>query len=417
GVVLYEMASGRRPFSGDSEVGTLTAILRDEPSSLRSYRESIPKTLDHIVTRCLDKDPEKRYPTASHLRDELAALRAWKAAGSRGVRGQDHCPIWFRRLAAGLGIVFILVLAALWIGLPHGELPKSTGLSYSLATGSTKSSYYAVGTGIANLLKREIEGLGMEVLESGGSLENARLIDRNEAQLGLMQNDVAFDSVMTDKVLGHRSDRLVALLALYQDEAHVLVRSDGDIQELEDLRGRKVHLTSKGDGGRFSSESVFAHFGMDIEILDGVSPAGPEAIRGLQDGSVSASMFWSPAPVMGLMPMLRSGTVELLSLEEKSIRGLRLSHPFLIPVVIPRHTYPRQAADIDTIAVTSLLVGSADLPDEFVEDTLTAIFDNVPDLIAAHPRSARISFDTAFRLENGISIPLHPAAKRFAETE
>ena len=85
----------------------------------------------------------------------------------------------------------------------------------------------------------------------------------------------------------------------------------------------------------------------------------------------------------------------------------------LLPGRIPAGTYPNQTAPVDTVVVKAMLVGQASLDDRFVTDLLAALFANVPDLIAAHPRAAEISVDTAFRLEDGMSIPLHPAAERF----
>jgi eukaryotic-like serine/threonine-protein kinase len=73
GAVLYEMLTGRRPFVGTSELGTITAILRDHPAPLRSVRSEIPADVQAIVDRCLAKDPAARFADAAVLRAELDA--------------------------------------------------------------------------------------------------------------------------------------------------------------------------------------------------------------------------------------------------------------------------------------------------------------------------------------------------------
>ncbi|HET9235279.1 MAG TPA: protein kinase, partial [Candidatus Eisenbacteria bacterium] len=75
GVVLYEMATGRRPFQGDSTVSTLSAILRDSPRSVAEIRTELPPNLNRIIQRCLAKDPDRRFQTALDLRNELELLR------------------------------------------------------------------------------------------------------------------------------------------------------------------------------------------------------------------------------------------------------------------------------------------------------------------------------------------------------
>ncbi len=74
GVVLYELATGRRPFRGDSLADISSAILRDRPEPLREVRAALPRDLDRIVARCLEKDRERRFQTAKDVRNELEIL-------------------------------------------------------------------------------------------------------------------------------------------------------------------------------------------------------------------------------------------------------------------------------------------------------------------------------------------------------
>jgi hypothetical protein len=73
GAVLYEMVTGHRAFDGDSQVSVLSAILTGTPPAAGSLRPGVPAELDDILKRCLEKDPERRYPSADGLRKELAA--------------------------------------------------------------------------------------------------------------------------------------------------------------------------------------------------------------------------------------------------------------------------------------------------------------------------------------------------------
>ncbi len=75
GAVLYELAVGRRPFHGASPAETASSILRDTPVPLTDFRPELPKELERLVGRCLDKDPRGRYQTALDLGRELKHLR------------------------------------------------------------------------------------------------------------------------------------------------------------------------------------------------------------------------------------------------------------------------------------------------------------------------------------------------------
>jgi eukaryotic-like serine/threonine-protein kinase len=75
GVVLYELASGKRPFAGETHVDVGHAILRDAPKPLRMLRSDLLPGLDRIVNRCLEKKPRERFQTALDVSNELRVLR------------------------------------------------------------------------------------------------------------------------------------------------------------------------------------------------------------------------------------------------------------------------------------------------------------------------------------------------------
>ena len=75
GVILYEMATGCRPFRGGSAAELLASILRDEPVPITDLRPDLPRQLEQIIGHALEKDPEHRLRSAIDLRDDLAHLR------------------------------------------------------------------------------------------------------------------------------------------------------------------------------------------------------------------------------------------------------------------------------------------------------------------------------------------------------
>lgn len=75
GVVLYEMATGKRPFQKQTHAQTLLAIVREEPEPMGSLNPEVPPPLWWVVERCLAKEPEKRYFSTRDLARDLAAIR------------------------------------------------------------------------------------------------------------------------------------------------------------------------------------------------------------------------------------------------------------------------------------------------------------------------------------------------------
>ena len=71
GVVLYEMLTGRRPFSGENPAEILSSIIKDTPDSTSELNPAVPRDLAKLVRRCLAKDPNRRLQSAVDVRNEL----------------------------------------------------------------------------------------------------------------------------------------------------------------------------------------------------------------------------------------------------------------------------------------------------------------------------------------------------------
>jgi hypothetical protein len=133
GAVLYEMLSGRRAFGGETAADTMTAILTRDPPELSRPGLAVPASLEQIVRRCLEKDPEERFQSA---RDVGFALDA-ESGASRSRMEMAPAPARARRrwlAATAIGLPLLLVAAG--IGLLYGRklgeqsLPKITQLTF-----------------------------------------------------------------------------------------------------------------------------------------------------------------------------------------------------------------------------------------------------------------------------------------------
>jgi non-specific serine/threonine protein kinase len=82
GIMLYELATGRRPFEGTTAGVISSAILRDAPPALAKVRADVPADLDSIVARCLEKEPNARYQTALELSNALRHVRQAREGGA-----------------------------------------------------------------------------------------------------------------------------------------------------------------------------------------------------------------------------------------------------------------------------------------------------------------------------------------------
>ena len=119
GVILYELITGERPFRGSVRM-LLHQIQHDEPPAPRKLNAAVPKDLETIALKCLEKAPSRRYESAKHLADELERYLTDRPIQSRPISRFTRVYRWCKRnrLATGLVGSVMLLLLTLAIAVP-----------------------------------------------------------------------------------------------------------------------------------------------------------------------------------------------------------------------------------------------------------------------------------------------------------
>ncbi|HEV7572176.1 MAG TPA: protein kinase [Thermoanaerobaculia bacterium] len=160
GVILYELATGSRPFQGRSAPELASAILRDTPRPAAELRAGLPPGLLRIIDRCLQKKPEDRF-TANELRDAMRGLNA-PATASPSEAAKPVARL--RRLAPIALVIALLAVASIWF-VQHRHTAASTEMTLAVLPiqilgGDSSAEYLADGvtTELSGALKK-IPGL------------------------------------------------------------------------------------------------------------------------------------------------------------------------------------------------------------------------------------------------------------------
>ncbi len=124
GVVLFEMATGKKPFTGTNIVTTLDAVLNKKPVSPLTLNPGLPPELEVIIGKAMEKDRDKRYLNAQDLKDDLQRLKRETESGLTKTSLRDLSPLrassktfqqaaqWHKYLIIGMAMLLITILAS-----------------------------------------------------------------------------------------------------------------------------------------------------------------------------------------------------------------------------------------------------------------------------------------------------------------
>ena len=261
-----------------------------------------------------------------------------------------------------------------------------------IATGEKGGLYQKLGEHIEIPLERRLD-IPVKLLSTEGSVDNFHRVRQGDVTFGIVQGGAV------------AIEELSVVTPLFPDFVFVIVRSNGEINELSDLAGTDIALGRSGSGSRISALQVLEHFDIHeddlgdndryfMDLLDDPSLEGAIMTTGIENPDLHKVLSGEG---FKLLPILNAEAIEL-------------AHPFFHKAQIPRGYFgdkvsiPRET--IPTITTNAFLVTKSDTPRNIVQQVLGVI----------HEESLKLQVPTLIPREEAtawISTRLHPAASEY----
>ena len=145
GAVLYEMATGRKAFSGASQASLISSIMKEEPAPISASEPAAPASLDRVVRTCLAKDPEERWQSAADVKRELSWIGAESAPSATTVAAAGAPRrAWLPWLAVAALLCAGAVALAFALRRPAPASPRRMELSIVLPERTIQNDFFAI---------------------------------------------------------------------------------------------------------------------------------------------------------------------------------------------------------------------------------------------------------------------------------
>lgn len=279
--------------------------------------------------------------------------------------------------------------------------------------GPAGGEYTKIVEAVLGTMTKKRKRIRVLAVETEGSIENALLLGRGEADYGLVQSDVAWLAVTGAGpfAVDGPQTKLAALGSLYPEPVHIVVPAGSPIRSVEDLRGKRVDLGTPKSGSRINALAVLQAYRITLKDLGEARGDGPQAaLQQLRAGRIDAFFATIGAPARELQRAAQTAPIRLVPVSAAAAARVVVEQPGLVRLTLPANTYPGQTEPVATVASTALLVGTAEMPAEEVKALLELAFEGTDYLAFGSAQGVKISKKSGLR---GIAIPVHPAAAEY----
>ena len=308
-------------------------------------------------------------------------------------------------LSAGLG-------AAALAALPRRAVAEEP-MRAVIVSGGVGGVFYPYGQILASLLSAAVPGLDATGQLTRGSVDNARLIQRGEADIGFSTLDSAYDAVNgRGAFAGDGKLDLSVLAVLYDSYLHIVAAGGKDISRIGDLKGRKVSVGSTGSSTETIADRVMTAAGLDpARDVERYNFGVAESADAMKAGRIDAFFWIGGVPTAAVSNLAAAGQPSLVFLPTENVEAIEKDYPGLYRrALLPMTAYDGMTEDVPCLGVANVLIVSAKAKDRFVTTVLDGIFANVELIRGSHPEARKLSIDSA---AVRTAVPFHPAAEAY----
>lgn len=291
------------------------------------------------------------------------------------------------------------------VGRTWSELPET---SLSIATGNRGGVFDRYGKALAAVLEERLEGVTVTAHNTNASLINLREVAHGRSDIGFALGDAAADAIRGTGPFAAPVD-LAALTRTYDSFVHLVVAADSPVEDVADLRGRRVGLGSQGSGTRQIVGRILTTAGIAPDEVTGTDDNLEQSADGLRHGRLDAFFFVSGIPNSAVAKLSESVPIRLVDLGASVPELTKAYGPEYTVGPVPTSSYGLPRA-VDTVSVKNHLVVHPDLDEDVAYAVTRVMFESQDRVDRISPEVRQPNLGAAIFTS---PLPLHPGAERY----
>jgi len=287
----------------------------------------------------------------------------------------------------------------------------------TIGTGGVTGVYYPTGGAISRMINKKSAKYHIKatVESTPGSVYNINSVLTGDMDFGIAQSDrqyQAYNGLAEWSEQGTQTS-LRSVFSIHPESITLVASANSGIQNVKDLKGKKVNLGNPGSGQLQNSRDVLSAFRLDEKDILAEYVKAVEAPGLLQDERIDA-FFYTVGHPNGNIKESTSGRIKvgIVPIKGPEIETLLEKFPYYAPARIPRKFYPNaiNTTDIETIGVKATFVTSEKIGKNIVYAFTKEIFENLEEFKELHPAYQVLTKENMLK---GLSAPIHKGALKY----
>jgi TRAP transporter TAXI family solute receptor len=268
-----------------------------------------------------------------------------------------------------------------------------------------------MGVALSQIYGKAMPGAKTSAQVTKASAENLNLLQASRGEIAFTLGDALNEAWKGNEEAGFKTPlkKLRTIAAIYPNYIQIVAAADSGIKTLADLKGKRVAVGAPKSGTELNARDIFKGAGMSYKDFSKVEylPFG-ESVELMKNRQLDATLISAGLGVAAIRDLATSVKIVIVPIPADVVA--KIGEAAYQAGTVPANTYNGQTDAVATVAIQNFLVSHEGVSTDAGYKMTKAIFDNLPELQAAHAAAKAITRDNAAKAP---PAPLHPGAEKY----
>jgi len=283
--------------------------------------------------------------------------------------------------------------------------------TYKLMTGPQGGVWVPMGGTFKAMFEKALPGASIQTLPGAG-IANVKGIEEGKVEFGFGNSTSTVDALEGRAPFDKKATNVCQIANLYPQYFQIVALADAKVDKVGDMKGKTIAVQTRGNTAEAISADILKANSLSYTDMAKVNfmASYNDAAALLQDGHAQVFTLGTTIPASSVMDLASSRGIKMVPVSDAEVAAMKKINAGYVKGTIPAGTYPKQDADVPTIAYSAHFITACKMPEDKIYTITKAMATQMADMVAVNKAMARM---TVKDMAEDIGVPFHPGAAKY----